>query len=253
VNDPFEPQSSSRRFMTTHWTNVLSSRGETVEAKQSLKELCDRYYAPVFAFVDSYTNRDQNARDWTHAFFATLLSGRSLDSVVRERGKFRSYLLGAVKHFLADERAKEKAEMRGGLISHVSIDDCDLSSANTALYSSMPPDAYFDRQWAMSILQHSLTDLEMELGREHSEKFQLLRPWLGGDSIELSQAEVASKLGISVEVVKTTIHRWRKRFKEIVKIHIASTVSNVSEVDEELGYLIQALAADQPPDTPQTE
>jgi len=242
VNDPFEPHSSSRRFMTTHWTNVISSRGETVEAKQSLRELCDRYYAPVFAFVESYTKRDQSARDWTHAFFAILLSGKSLDTVVRERGKFRSYLLGAVKHFLADERAKEKAEKRGGSVSHVSIDDCDLSSANANTYDSMPPDAYFDRQWAMSILHHSLSDLELELGREHSAKFQLLRPWLGGDSIELSQADVALKLGLSIEVVKTTIHRWRKRFREITKIHIASTVSNVSEVDEELGYLIDALS-----------
>lgn len=229
--------------MTTQWTHVLSTRGESAEAKQSLKELCDRYYAPVFAFVESYTKHDRNARDWTHAFFARLLEGGSLDSVVPERGKFRSYLLGAVKHFLADERAKEKAVKRGGTISHVCISECDLSSVSLTNCDSMPPDAYFDRHWAMSILQHSLTDLEMELGQEHSAKFQSLRPWLSGDSIEQSHADIAAKLGVSIEVIKTTIHRWRKRFREIVKSHIASTVSNVSEVDEELGYLIQALAA----------
>ena len=83
----------------------------------------------------------------------------------------------------------------------------------------------------------------MELGQEQSAKFQVLRPWLSGDSIEQSHADVAQTLGVSIEVIKTTIHRWRKRFREIVKSHIASTVSNVSEVDEELGYLIQALAA----------
>jgi hypothetical protein len=125
----------------------------------------------------------------------------------------------------------------------ICINECDLSSVSVTTHDSMPPDAYFDRQWAMSILQHSLTDLELELGQQHSAKFQLLRPWLSGDSIEQSHADVAAKIGVSIEVVKTTIHRWRKRFREIVKSHIASTVSNVAEVDEELGYLIQALAA----------
>ena len=231
--------------MTTHWTHVLSTRGESAAARQSLQELCERYYAPVFAFVESYTRHHQNARDWTHAFFATLLEGRSLDSVIRERGKFRSYLLGAVKHFLADERAKQKAEKRGGLVSHISVDFVAESQTESATHSAIPSDAYFDRHWAMTILQHSLTDLEIELGREHAAKFELLRPWLSGDSIELSQADLAARLGVSTEVVKTTIHRWRKRFREIVKGHIGSTVANASEVDDELGYLIQALAAKQ--------
>lgn len=231
--------------MTTQWTHVLSTRGESAAAKQSLKELCERYYAPVFAFVESYTRHHQNARDWTHAFFATLLEGKSLDSVIRERGKFRSYLLGAVKHFLADEWAKQKAEKRGGLVSHISVDFVADSQTESATHSAIPSDAYFDRHWAMTILQHSLTDLEIELGREHAAKFELLRPWLSGDSIELSQADLAARLGVSTEVVKTTIHRWRKRFREIVKGHIGSTVANASEVDDELGYLIQALAAKQ--------
>jgi len=242
TDPPVQMGRDDRRFMTTQWTHVLSARGETVEAKQSLKELCNRYYGPVFAFIESYTNQDQNARDWTHAFFATLLEGKSLDSVVQSRGKFRSYLLGAVKHFLADDRAKQMAEKRGGLVSHFTIDQVDETQLQTTAVSSLPPDAYFDRQWAMSILEHSLKDLELELGTVQAARFELIRPWLSGDSIELSHADVATSLCVSVEVVKTTIHRWRKRFREIVKGHIASTVSNASEVDEELGYLIQALA-----------
>ena len=172
----------------------------------------------------------------------TLLEGRSLDSVVQTRGKFRSYLLGAVKHFLADERAKQMAEKRGRLVLHIAVDQVDDLSLNTTAFDSMPPDAYFDRQWAMSILEHALKDLELELGTDNATRFELIRPWLSGDSIDLSHADMAARLGVSVDVVKTTIHRWRKRFREIVKGHIASTVSNVSEVDEELGYLIQALA-----------
>lgn len=243
MNDPIaKPDRASCRFLTTQWTNVLSARGETAEAKQSLRELCDRYYAPVYAFVESYSRHDQNARDWTHAFFAKLLEGRSLDSVIQSRGRFRSYLLGAVKHFLADEREKDQAAKRGGFISHVSVDQVDASSRIPNTHFAMPPDAAFDRHWAMSILQHSLEGLEQELGKEHATRFELLRPWLSGDPIEFSYVDVAAKLGVSTEVVKITIHRWRKRFREIVKGHIASTVSNSEEVEEELRYLIQALA-----------
>ncbi len=243
MRDPIgKPDRASRRFLTTQWTHVLSARGETAEAKQSLKELCDRYYAPVYAFVESYSRHDQNARDWTHAFFAKLLEGKSLDSVIQSRGRFRSYLLGAVKHFLADEREKDQAAKRGGLVSHVSVDQVDASSRTTNKHNAMPPDAAFDRQWAMAILEHSLKDLEEDLGEEQSSRFELLRPWLSGDPIDLTHADVAARLGVSTEVVKITIHRWRKRFREIVKGHIASTVSDSAEVEEELGYLIEALA-----------
>ena len=233
---------ASRRFLTTQWTNVLSARGETAEAKQSLKDLCDRYYAPVYAFVESYSRHDQNARDWTHAFFAKVLEGRSLDSVIQSRGRFRSYLLGAMKHFLADEREKNQADKRGGLVSLVSVDQVDAFSISKNTYSEMPPDAYFDRHWAMSILEHSLKDLELELGTGQAARFELLRPWLSGDPIDQSHADVAARLRVSTEVIKVTIHRWRKRFREIVKGHIASTVSDSAEVQEELGYLIQALS-----------
>ncbi len=234
---------SGRRFMTTQWTHVLSARGESAEAKQSLIELCDRYYAPVFAFIQNYTHRDQNAQDWTHAFFAKLLEGRSLDSVLQSRGKFRSYLLAAVKHFLSDERAKHQAEKRGGAVVHWNVDDVEGLSLSVANQNETALDAVFDRQWAMSILQMSLQDLETELGAAQATRFKLLRPWLSGDPIELSHAVVGVKLGVSAETVKVTIHRWRKRFREIVKAHIASTLSDTAEVDEELSYLVQVLAS----------
>ncbi len=231
-----------RRFMTTEWTNVLSARGESEEAKESLKALCDRYYGPVYAFVQNYTQRNQNAQDWTHSFFAKLLEGRSLDSVLQSKGKFRSYLLGAVKHYLSDERAKQNAEKRGGAIEFHCIDHAAVSCVLEGEPSDAMLDAYFDRQWAMSILQMSLQDLESELGASQSARFELLRPWLSGDPIELSHAEVGAKLALSAEAIKATIHRWRRRFREIVKAHIASTLSDATEVDEELRYLVHVLA-----------
>jgi DNA-directed RNA polymerase specialized sigma24 family protein len=241
------------RFLTTRWTLVLSARGETPEAKESLRELCNHYYAPVFAFIHFYTRQDERARDWTHAFFLKLLEGRSLDTLQQARGKFRSFLLGAVKHFLSDQRGHDRAAKRGGSVHHISIDASgqgDVSGTGhkgdqTSLsVDTFPPDAYFDKQWALAILQRSLGELEAEVHDPATPtRFELLRPWLSGDAAEYTQSEVAERLGVSLEVVKVTIHRWRKRFRTIVKSQIAATVDSPQALDEELSYLIQALTA----------
>lgn len=240
---PRDPgKGEERRFMTTHWTDVLAARGQSPEAKESLRVLCQRYYAPVVCFVQKYTQSDQNAQDWTHAFFAKLLEGRSLDSVLESKGKFRSYLLGAVKHFLADERAKQQACKRGGMVATIHIDSAEEAALAECDPNISAMDAYFDRQWALSILQMSLQELEAELEASQSTRFQLLRPWLSGDPSEQSLAEVGARLGLSAETVKVTIHRWRKRFRAIVKTHIASTLPDETEIDEELRYLVAVLA-----------
>ncbi len=230
------------RFMTTQWTHVLAARGQSAAARESLQALCERYYAPVAAFVRRYTQDDQQAQDWTHSFFAKLLEGHSLNTVLPSKGKFRSYLLGAVKHFLADERTRQQADKRGGSTAHLPIDAANDIAAPDSRSSIAALDAYFDRQWAISILQISLEDLEAELDAAHLPRFQRLRPWLSGDPSEHSLAEVATQLGLSSEAAKVTIHRWRKRFRTIVKSHIASTVCDESEVEDELGYLIRVLA-----------
>ena len=237
MNDP-----SAGRFMTTHWTEVLSARGNSADARQSLKELCERYYTPVYAFILSYTHHDENALDWTHSFFAKLLEGRSFDHVVPNQGRFRSYLLGAVKHFIADERERSSAQKRGGsiqLVSHDAIRGSMLEPQS----ESMPPDAYFDRQWALSILDQSLRQLENECGGPGArDTFEALKPWLNGGMVDETQAEIAERLGVSRDVVKKTLHRWRSRFREIVKSTICATVDSPAEVDQELAYLIHSLA-----------
>ncbi len=113
MNEP-NRDGDAARFMTTQWTHVLAARGQSAAARESLQALCERYYAPVAAFVRRYTQDDQQAQDWTHSFFAKLLEGHSLNTVLPSKGKFRSYLLGAVKHFLADERTRQQADKRGG-------------------------------------------------------------------------------------------------------------------------------------------
>lgn len=231
--------------MTTRWTEVLSSRGESGSAKNSLRELCDQYYAPVYAFVFAYTQQDQNARDLTHSFFLKLLESNGLKYVTSDRGRFRTYLLGAVKHFIADEHAKQRAEKRGGKVAHISMEDNCVETAGQAF----PPDAYFDRQWALTVLQQALSVLESEVvGSARSDIVQArslwdaLKPWLSGDLMEQTQTQIAKQFELTQEQVKTTLHRWRKRFREIVKSLIADTVDVKEGIGAELDYLIQALS-----------
>ena len=233
--------SDQQKFMTTQWTQVLAARGQSPAAKESLKMLCERYYAPVVAFVERYTQKDQQARDWTHSFFAKLLEGHALDSLLPSQGKFRSYLLGAVKHFLADQRAKQQAAKRGGSSTQRRTEATEELPDNLTDVADL--DAFFDRQWAISILDNSLRDLETELDASQRSRFAILRPWLSGEPTELSLADAAAQLGMSPATIKVTIHRWRKRFREIVKSHIASTLSEADDIDEELRYLIRVLAS----------
>jgi len=231
------------RFMTTRWQDVLNARGNTPAARESLRELCDRYYHPVHAFICAYTHHSPDARDSTHAFFARLLEGNSIDRLRRDQGRFRSYLLGSVKHFLADERDKVQAAKRGGAILHQSLDSASDEEGSLAIHE-MPPDAYFDRQWAFEILNQSLTLLESEvITTPAGTYFDLLKPWLNGSDSAITQADVAERLGISIEALKGILHRWRKRFREIVKTIVGATVQTRDEIDSELAYLVQCLSS----------
>ncbi|MDF1813424.1 MAG: sigma-70 family RNA polymerase sigma factor [Verrucomicrobiales bacterium] len=226
----------SESFHTTHWTRVLAAKGDTEDSRLALSDLCDTYYDPVHAYIQ-YTVRDVPAdmvRDLTHEFFAGLLTRPGLDSLERGRGKFRSYLLGAVKNFLSDWRIKQGAEKRGGNQEHTEVDeDTATSPAN---------DATYDRQWAYAVLGRALSLLEQEhRDAGKLDHFENLKPWLNGNATELSQAEVAQKLGISEGAVKVAIHRLRKRFRTLIRSGIEETVLSEEEVGIELNYLIEVL------------
>jgi RNA polymerase sigma-70 factor (ECF subfamily) len=238
-----ERSRESSRFITTHWTQVLAACGESQEAKQSLRELCDHYYEPVFAFIRSYTRKEQEARDWTHSFFVGLMQGNGFENLSVERGRFRSYLLGAVKHFLSNERSRQQAEKRGGGVGHVSITETEPHSP-LLMGEAFPSDAYFDRQWAISLLTQGLSQLEQEVshGEVQARMFQALRPWLSGELIETDQQQLAEQFGVSKQAIKSTLHRWRVRFREIVRGRIAHTVDSQAAVNEELDYLLQSLS-----------
>jgi len=241
------PEISGRPFfLTTRWTQVLSARGESSEARLALGQLCEAYWTPVFRFIQRCHYAEEAARDLTQGFFTQLLAGHGIDQVQQGRGRFRSYLLGAVKHYLADQQDRAHSAKRGG--SHESIAlQPNSGMQTTGLQISDPaaqrPDAYFDRQWALNVLDRALNALAAELNSSgKTGYFQTLKPWLLGDIQGLSQAEAATQLGLSEGAVKVAIHRLRRRFRELVKAEISGTVDPAETVQDELRYLLEALS-----------
>ncbi|MBI1176377.1 sigma-70 family RNA polymerase sigma factor [bacterium] len=230
-------------FATTHWTRVLAARGESPAAKAALSELCANYYGPVVAFLRARSHDDDRARELAHDFFQRLLERNSIGGADPNRGRFRSYLLGAVKHFAADMRDRELAARRGGQVEHVSLDPgTDTSPGiDPPAQGNQSPDVAFDRQWALTILDRALETLASEhKSAERQRQFDLLKPWLTGGGT--SQAEIAARLGMNEGAVKVAVHRLRKRFRELVKAEIAATVNSQSDVQEEMSYLVTVLS-----------
>jgi RNA polymerase sigma-70 factor (ECF subfamily) len=251
--NPSQHDRAASAFGTTHWTQVLAARGESAEAKHALRDLCAAYYAPVEAFIGRYRAGRDDARDLTHAFFAKLLEGNSLRGVDRTRGRFRSYLLGAVKHFLSDQADRASAEKRGSgqtphsldaSPSHNRSEQQEHAPLDVADPHGFPPDAFFDRQWALTIVEKAMNVLEAEAqDRGETQRFEVLRRWLIPTEDGALAAEAARSLDMTDGAFKVAVHRLRQRFRQLVKDQIASSVEGPEAIQGELDYLIQALTA----------
>jgi RNA polymerase sigma-70 factor (ECF subfamily) len=231
-------------FVTTHWTRVLEARGHSPEAKAALSDLCAAYYAPVFAFIRRNAPDEDSARDLTQEFFARILARPGLDALDPQRGRFRSFLLGAVKHFLADARDHAQRLKRGGGQPLESIEPGTDTSPGLQLPdpNAPSPEREFDRKWALTLLDRALATLAQEQqAAGKASHFEVLKPWLTGDTEDLSQADAALRLGLNEGAVKVAIHRLRRRFREVLKDEIGQTVSDRAHVEEEMHYLLEAL------------
>ncbi len=238
-------------FHTTRWTQVVAAHGKTPEAKQALRELCEIYYGPVELFVQRYRGGVDDARDLTHEFFAKLLEGDSLGNADRTRGRFRSYLLGAVKHFLSDQQDRDQTLKRGGGQTTQSLDqpvreDEPLTIADPR---GLPPDAYFDRQWALAVVEQAIDTLRAEAESiGELARFEVLQRWLVTPSGHDTAIEAARSLNLSDGAFKVAVHRLRKRFRYVVVDRITTTVDDPIEVQDELNYLINAMTLPIPSD-----
>lgn len=239
-----------QNFHTTRWTIVLQARGDQPEAKAALSDLCEAYFNPVLRFLLREGKDEDEAHELAQGFFARLLSSNGIREVDPGKGRFRSYLLGALKNFLADLRRRESRQKRGGGASHRSIDETDSESPGKQQivdFSATIPDSYFDREWALAVMDRGLQVVESAFARrDKSHHFEILKPWLMGDEGALSQEEAAATLNLSRGAVKVAIHRMRKDFGEAVRSEISQTVNSPGEVADELRYLIEAFSSARP-------
>ena len=244
------PVGKPQIFATTQWTRVLATQGRGEEAHAALADLCDVYWHPIHRWLRREYPDDQ-AKELAQEFFARLLSGNGVRNARPERGRFRSFLLGALKHFLADHRDRERSGKRGGGCTPESLDalaDADTSAENQRPHIEIadpktePSDVWFDREWALALMSRTVARLEAEFRSEGKHpQFEILKPWLGGDAETTSQQLAAQRLEMSEGSVKVAIHRLRKRLRELIRREILETVENASRVDEELLYLVEVL------------
>jgi DNA-directed RNA polymerase specialized sigma24 family protein len=230
-------------FRTTRWTQVTRAKAESPEGRRALAELCEAYYEPVAAFLRFEVRNEDGARDLAHDFFVNLLEGGALANAARERGRFRSYLLGALKHFLSHHREALRRMKRGGGVKNISLHDTDASEARSMADSSvLSPDAAFDKQWAITALAHALERLRQEcIAEGRADFFEGLKPWLTGEAAHGDQTALAARFGMNANALKVAVHRMKRRFRECLKSEIAGTLEEAGSVEGELRALFAAL------------
>jgi RNA polymerase sigma-70 factor (ECF subfamily) len=238
-------KSAAAWFVTTHWSVVLDAKGEdSVRASEALEKLCCIYWRPVYAFIrrNGYNNAD--AQDLTQEFFSRLLSKDYLRHLRDQRGKFRSFLLTFVKHFLSDERERASAQKRGGGRALLSLDDTDgedLYVAETA--NQVGPDQLFERRWALTVLDQALRRLSEEyVAAGKGILFEKLKDVQPGEHGRVSYAQLGTDLGMTEIAIKSAVHRLRRRHREILREEIAHTVTRPEEVDDEIRHLIALVS-----------
>ncbi|MEM7384567.1 MAG: sigma-70 family RNA polymerase sigma factor [Verrucomicrobiota bacterium] len=233
-------------FLTTCWTEVLAAKGNSKEARVALGEMCDGYYAPVVAFLRSEGRSDDRARELAHNFFAWLLARDTLTRLERGKGKFRSYLLGSLKHYLGHERARHKRLKRGGGVRHESLGnetEIPTPGPEPGAGISLPPDREFDRQWALHILKEAMRGIEAEWRSAGKEAlWDQLKPFLDGETKHGDLALLAERTGRKESTLRSDLHRLRRGFRGQVKRRIAPTLGEGEALIDEMEILFAALA-----------
>jgi RNA polymerase sigma-70 factor (ECF subfamily) len=234
---------SRRWFVTTHWSVVLAARDHaSAQSDLALERLCQTYWWPLYAFVRRRGYGAHDAEDLTQEFFSRLLAKDFLQSVDRSKGKFRSFLLAALEHFLAKEWRRANTQKRGGKFTFVSTDTewADQQYLQIA-GADLSPEQLYAKQWAIKLLEQVVARLREEFaeaGRE--DQFEHLKIFLIGE--KQPYAELAAKLGTTEAALKMAVSRMRQRYKELLREEIASTVSGPAEIEEELRAIIVALS-----------
>ena len=238
-------RAGSAQFTPTHWSVVLTAgQGPSSESSAALETLCRTYWYPLYAYIRRAGHQPSDAQDLTQAFFARLLEKDYLRAVDHNKGKFRSFLLAALEHFLANEWRRAHAQKRGGGAPFLSLDnDSAEQQYLQAQCSGLSAEKLFEQQWAMTLLQQTLGGLQQEFAAAgKAPLFEQLKVFLTGEKRAVSYVELAVKLQMTEAALKMAVSRLRQRYRELLRLEIASTVSRPEEVDEELRALFAALS-----------
>lgn len=237
--------SGPSHFATTQWTLVLNA-GQPCDVlgNKALATLCERYWFPLYAYARRRTADAAAAQDLTQEFFARLLEKGTLGLASPERGRFRSFLLTAMKNFLASAHEKEHAQKRGGTKTLLSLDfDAGESKFRLEPVDELTPERLFEKQWTLKLLELVMQRLEQEhAAAGKSEQFAILRDFLAGPHGERTYAVAAAELGQSEEAVRQSASRLRKRYRELLREEVAQTVADPGDVEDELRGLLQSLS-----------
>ncbi len=230
---PYDAES----FQTTRWTRVGLAKESSEDGRRALADLCAAYYEPVVVFLRCELRDADAARDMSHAFFEQMLGGGRIQSADQSRGRFRSYLLGAVKHFAAHERQSAARQKRGGGLEPASLDEATATPDN-----GLSPDQAFERQWALTVLARAMDALETECATAgRANFFNAVKPLLTGDADHGEQSTIAETCGMNVAALRMAVHRLRRRLRDFVKTEIAGTLEDPAMVQEEMEALFAAL------------
>jgi RNA polymerase sigma factor (sigma-70 family) len=231
-------------FEDTHWSVVLAAvKGDSPRAAIALERLCRAYWPPLYAFVRRRGHSPAEAQDLTQEFFARILKRNDLAMTSPEKGRFRSFLLTALKHFLINEWRREQCQKRGGGQCSVSLDAEPVEARyQIELIETATPESVFERHWAFTVLDQTMKGLREEYANTgKGEMFDLLKETLAGEKKTTPRAELAARCGISVGAVDVAVHRLRRRYGEILRAEIAHTVSHSGEVEDEIRHLKTVL------------
>lgn len=246
ASDPPTPSAGAPRdfFATTHWTVVLAAGcRSTPQADVALEELCRTYWYPLYAYIRRRGHSTEDAEDLAQAFFARLLEKNYLEGLSSEKGKFRAFLLAALKHFLANEWDRANRQKRGGGATTLSL---NWQSGDTRYQidpaDNLSPDKLYDRSWAVTLLERVITRLREESAADDKAKlFEQLKPFLMAGKSAIPYAEAAKVLDLTEGAVRVAVHRLRRRYRELLREEISQTLSNPAQVEEEMQALFSAF------------
>jgi RNA polymerase sigma factor (sigma-70 family) len=232
-------------FTTTHWSVVLAAQDESPAAQEALEKLCRTYWRPIYGFVRRQGIAPAEAEDLTQGFFASLLEHRNLNAVRQEQGRLRSYLLGAAKYFLSEERRRGMAIKRGEGQRLIPLEEL-RAAGRVGLEPTDPVTAevIYERRWASTVLERALNLLKDEYqSAGNAVLFDSLKQLLPGGPDAPPQKEVAVQLGMTENAVRQAFHRFRQRYQSLLREEIAATVATPGDIEDELRHLIAVIRA----------